>query len=93
MPAPAATSRITHLECRRRDMAAEYRKAARRHAPRADLARKLVRATCAALKAEVQAGRQSRPNAADAPAMADLFAAFPVQDPPTKDPPAKDPQP
>ncbi|MFG1246755.1 hypothetical protein [Xanthobacter flavus] len=74
MTRAAGTSRIAHLERRRREMAAAYVKATRRHAPRAALARKLVRATCAALQAEI---RDARP-AAKAPFpsdMPDLFAA------------------
>lgn len=78
MPRSAATSRIQHLERRRREMAAAYVKATRRHAPRAALAEKLVRATCDALQAEIRDARA----AAKAPAasgMPDLFAG-PGQD-------------
>lgn len=74
MTRAAGTSRIAHLERRRREMAAAYVKATRRHAPRAALAQKLVRATCDALQAEIRDARA----AAKAPAasdMPDLFAA------------------
>ncbi|WP_029554808.1 hypothetical protein [Xanthobacter sp. 91] len=72
MTRAAGTSRITHLERRRREMAAAYVKATRRHAPRAALAQKLVRATCDALRAELKAEQAAARQANAAP---DLFTA------------------
>ncbi|MCL8385818.1 hypothetical protein [Xanthobacter aminoxidans] len=78
MTRAAGTSRIAHLERRRREMAAAYVKATRRHAPRAALAQKLVRATCDALQAEIRDARAAAK--ASAPSgTPDLFAA-PEQD-------------
>ncbi|MFG1226070.1 hypothetical protein [Xanthobacter wiegelii] len=74
MTRAAGTSRIAHLERRRREMAAAYVKATRRHAPRAALAQKLVRATCDALRAEIRDERVAA-KARLAPGMPDLFAA------------------
>ncbi|WP_454919257.1 hypothetical protein [Xanthobacter sediminis] len=45
---------VASLEHRRRELAADYAKASRRHDRRAGLARKLVQATCAALKADIR---------------------------------------
>lgn len=45
------------LERRRREMAAAYAQAARRHQPRAALARNLVAITCQVLKSEIRAAR------------------------------------
>lgn len=70
MTRAAGTSRIEHLERRRREMAADYVKATRRHAPRAALAQKLVRATCDALRAELKAEQAAARQADAAP---DLF--------------------
>jgi hypothetical protein len=70
MTRAAGISRIAHLERRRREMAAAYAKAARRHARRAALARKLVRATCDALRAELKAEQAAARQANAAP---DLF--------------------
>lgn len=70
MTRAAGTSRIAHLERRRREMAAAYVKATRRHAPRAALAQKLVRATCDALRAELKAEQVAARQADAAP---DLF--------------------
>lgn len=78
MTRAAAGSRIAHLERRRREMAAAYVKASRRHAPRAALARKLVRATCDALRAELRDVRAAA-KAPPASGLPDLFAA-PEQD-------------
>lgn len=75
-PSRASGAQIQHLERRRREMAAEYAKAARKHLKRADLSRALVRATCAALRAEVQvAAHDARIEAKKrlAPGMPDLF--------------------
>ncbi|QTL01946.1 hypothetical protein J5J86_14140 [Aquabacter sp. L1I39] len=47
------------LHRRRREMAAAYATATRRHAPRAALHRHLVQATCEALKAELRAARRA----------------------------------
>lgn len=70
--ARAAASRIQHLERRRREMAAAYVKAARGHAPCAALARKLVRATCDALRAEIRQTQGAAKARAEA-ATPDLF--------------------
>ena len=61
---------VAALERRRRETAAAYVKAVRGHAPRAAIARKLVAATCAALKAEIRAARRSQEPQAGQP---DLF--------------------
>ena len=58
MSTAAASSKVEHLERRRRATAADYVKAARRHAPRAALATKLVRITCDALREEIRAARR-----------------------------------
>lgn len=76
MTRAAGTSRITHLERRRREMAAAYVKAARRHAPRAALADKLVRATCDALRAEIKA-QQAAVRDPAASGLPDLFGDAP----------------
>lgn len=64
--------RIADLERRRREMAAAYVRATRGHAPRAALAQKLVRATCAALRAEIKADEAARKAATAGP---DLFSS------------------
>lgn len=68
MAGPAALAR------RRREMAAAYARAARRHEPRADLARSLVALTCQLLKAEIRAARVKAREPAPQP---DLFGAAP----------------
>ncbi len=67
------------LERRRREMAAAYVKATRRHAPRAGLGKKLVRATCDALQAEIRDARAAA-KAAKAAGTPDLFRPAPEQD-------------
>lgn len=63
-------SKVEHLDRRRREMAAAYVKATRRHAPRAAMAKKLVRATCDVLRAEIKAEQAA---ARQADATPDLF--------------------
>ena len=71
------SSKSEHLERRRSNVAADYAKAARRHAPRAALATRLVRATCDVLREEIRAARhkaQARRIDREAEALtADLF--------------------
>mgnify|MGYP001806313686 CR=1 FL=1 len=68
MKGPAALTR------RRREMAAAYARAARRHEPRADLARTLIALTCQLLKAEIRAARTTAREPGPQP---DLFEAAP----------------
>lgn len=68
MTAPAALAR------RRREMAAAYARASRRHKPSADLARALVAITCQLLKAEIRAARSKAREPGRQP---DLFGAAP----------------
>jgi hypothetical protein len=79
--AATPSARAEHLERRRRDVAADYAKAARRHAPRAALATRLVRATCDVLREEIRAARrkaQARRIDREAEAItADLFGERP----------------
>lgn len=58
---------VTALESRRRDLAAAYAKATRRHARASTLSRQLVHATCEVLRAELRAAKATE-------AVEDLFS-------------------
>lgn len=63
---------VAALERRRRELAAAYVKATRRHDRRADLSKQMVKTTCAALRADLKSQREAKT------AVDDLFTRLKV---------------